>query len=172
MNIRIRQASAEDAAAIVKIGAATFIEAFAAFNTTEGIQDYISKNFYEEKILEELNCPGSVFFLAFDADTVIGYTKLNTGDAQTEPQGADALEIERIYVSAAYYGKAVGQLLMDTGINYARQAGYRRIWLGVWEENQRALAFYRKVGFVPFGTHVFTIGKSDQTDIMMQQILA
>lgn len=172
MNINIRQATVNDAAQLLHIATTTFTEAFAAQNTEEDLRDYLQKHLYLEKIREELEHPGATFFLAFDGEDLIGYTKLNSGAAQTEPQGDDALEIERIYILAAYYGKDVGRQLLDTGFRYARDKGYKKIWLGVWEENQRALAFYKKEGFEAFGEHVFMLGASKQTDMLMQRMLA
>ncbi|MBP7822091.1 MAG: GNAT family N-acetyltransferase, partial [Saprospiraceae bacterium] len=99
---------------------------------------------------------------------VIGYLKLNFGSSQTELQDEKALEIERIYVSKEYHGKSVGQLLYDMAIQIAKQKNADYVWLGVWEENPRAINFYKKNGFVAFDKHIFKLGDDEQTDIMMK----
>jgi ribosomal protein S18 acetylase RimI-like enzyme len=101
-------------------------------------------------------------------EKVIGYLKLNMGISQTELKDNDALEIERIYVLKAFQGKKVGQLLFDKAITIAKELQVAYVWLGVWEENKRAIQFYTKNGFVEFDQHVFVLGDEPQTDIMMK----
>jgi len=109
--------------------------------------------------------PGNEFL---KTDTVIGYLKLNFGESQTELKGDKALEIERIYVLKEFHGKKVGQLLYDKAIQVATETKADYVWLGVWEENPRAIAFYKKNGFVEFDKHIFRLGDEEQTDIMMK----
>jgi ribosomal protein S18 acetylase RimI-like enzyme len=101
----------------------------------------------------------------------VGYLKINIGDAQTEKKDLNAFEIERIYVDSAFLGKKIGQLLFQKAIDLAKQKKVAYVWLGVWEENHRALAFYNKNGFIPFDKHIFKLGNDEQTDIMMKLIL-
>lgn len=79
-----------------------------------------------------------------------------------------ALEIERIYVLSEYHGKRIGQLLYEKAMQIAKQSNADYIWLGVWEENPRAISFYKKNGFVEFDKHIFKLGDDEQTDIMMK----
>jgi len=102
---------------------------------------------------------------------IIGYIKLNVGEAQTDIKDNNALEIERIYVLKAFHGKKVGQLLYDTAIQIAMQEGVIYLWLGVWENNPRAISFYKKNGFAEFDKHVFMLGMDQQIDIMMKKVL-
>jgi ribosomal protein S18 acetylase RimI-like enzyme len=99
---------------------------------------------------------------------VIGYLKLNVGASQTEVKDNDAIEIERIYVLKSFQGKRVGQLLFDKAIQIAKEQNAEFVWLGVWEENKKAIQFYTKNGFVEFDQHVFVLGDEAQTDIMMK----
>ena len=99
---------------------------------------------------------------------MIGYLKINVGQAQTELKDEQALEIERIYVLQQYHGKKVGQLLFEKAIAMAHQMSKSYVWLGVWEENRRALQFYKKNGFIEFDQHIFKLGDDEQTDIMMK----
>lgn len=102
----------------------------------------------------------------------MGYLKLNTAHAQTEPQAADALEIERIYVLSSYHGGGVGQALYHHAMSVAEDRKASYVWLGVWEHNHRALRFYEKNGFIAFGTHIFQLGNDQQTDILMKKSVA
>ena len=105
---------------------------------------------------------------AFQENEVIGYLKINHGQSQTELKDATAMEIERIYVLKEFHGKNIGQLLFEKAIALAIQKNANYVWLGVWEENPRAINFYKKNGFVEFDKHIFVLGDDEQTDIMMR----
>ena len=132
------------------------------------MQKYLEEGFSAEKLSAELNDNNSVFYFAILDGKAIGYLKLNFGQSQTELQDDKALEIERIYVSREFQGKKVGQILYDKAIQVAQQNKADYVWLGVWEKNPRAIAFYKKNGFVEFDKHVFKLGDDEQTDIMMK----
>lgn len=167
----VRKASLADLEQIKQTGRETFFEAFAESNTEADMQHYLDTNFSSEKLQAELLNPDSLFFLAYNGETPIGYLKLNTGAAQTDVKEDVSIEIERIYVKGAYHGKKVGQLLCDTALEIARELEKEYIWLGVWEENARAIRFYEKNGFVAFDTHLFRLGTDEQTDILMKKTL-
>lgn len=154
-----------------QIGRQTFAETFSSSNSEENIENYLKEGFSAEKLEKELSCEGSQFYFALLDNEVIGYLKLNAGQSQTELRDDAALEIERIYVLGAYHGKKVGQLLYDKAIEVAKRSGAEYVWLGVWEENPRAIRFYEKNGFVAFDKHVFKLGGEEQTDLMMKKVL-
>ncbi len=135
------------------------------------MQEYLDKSFSTEKLAQELNAPDSQFFLAWNEDNPVGYLKVNTGKAQTELQDNASMEIERIYVKSSHHGKNVGQLLYDKALEIAHQEKKQYLWLGVWEENLRAVNFYKKNGFVTFDKHIFRLGSEEQTDLMMRKNL-
>jgi len=121
------------------------------------------------KICAQLSCPESIFYFVYvDIDIPIAYLKLNWGTAQTEQYDDDPMEIERIYVLNQYQGKGIGQLLMNKAISVALSKHKKYIWLGVWEKNTKAIAFYKKLGYVIFSEHEFMLGKERQTDIIMK----
>nr|WP_294862472.1 GNAT family N-acetyltransferase [uncultured Fluviicola sp.] len=166
--IRTRKIGVEDLEKLQKIGKQTFEEAFSEFNSEENMKTYLETGFSKEKLSAELEDNNSEFYFALLEDEVIGYLKVNFGESQTELKDLNALEIERIYVSKAFLGKGVGQILYDRAIERAKQKNATYIWLGVWEENPRAISFYRKNGFVAFDQHLFKLGDDEQTDILMK----
>ena len=167
----IRAISISDLAQLQKIGKTTFAETFTEHNTKEDLDKYLEESFSNEKLNSELNNPHSSFYFAEIENNVVGYLKINFGASQTELKDNEALEIERIYVLQAYHGKKIGQLLYNKAIEIAKEHKANYVWLGVWEENHRALQFYKKNGFVPFDTHIFKLGNDEQTDIMMKLAL-
>ncbi|WP_326983541.1 GNAT family N-acetyltransferase [Chryseobacterium sp. MYb264] len=171
-SITIKKASIEDLETIQNIGRETFYETFAEHNSEEQIQQYLTESFASEKVINELNDPDSQFFIAYEAEDPIGYLKVNSGKAQTELQDETSLEIERIYVKSSHHGKKIGQLLYDKALEIALQEKKKYLWLGVWEENLRAVNFYKKNGFIEFAQHIFRLGNDEQTDLMMKKVLA
>lgn len=171
MSYTIRNVRVEDLVLLQTIGRQTFTETFAAVNSAENLAQYLEQSFSNDKINAELTNTASAFYFAEDDGHVIGYLKLNVGKAQTELKDEHALEIERIYVLRQYHGKKVGQLLYEKAIEVAGQMGKTYVWLGVWEENKRALQFYKKNGLVAFDKHIFRLGDDEQTDIMMRLAL-
>ena len=167
----IRPASISDLGLVQQIGRETFYETFAESNSESDMQKYLDKSFNAEKIASELINPDSHFFLAMEGQTPIGYLKLNTGPAQTDIRDNAAIEIERIYVKSNFHGKKVGQLLYDKALETALALEKEYIWLGVWEENPKAIRFYEKNGFEAFDTHVFVVGTDEQIDILMKKRL-
>jgi len=166
--IEIKKASLSDLEVLQIISIQTFSETFAEVNTPENIENYNRESFNLEKLTSEITNPNSQFFIAYSDSEPIGYLKINFGDAQTEILNDHALEIHRIYVLQAFHGKKVGQLLLDKAIDVAQQSTADYIWLGVWEENHRALQFYTKNGFITFDTHIFILGEEKQTDLLMK----
>ncbi|MEY2834465.1 MAG: hypothetical protein RLZZ557_127 [Bacteroidota bacterium] len=154
--------------ALREIGISCFVETFAEINTAENMEKYLRESFSIEKLSAELSHPDSRFFIALEGTIVIGYLKVNEGAAQTEQKLEHSLEIERIYVLKDYHGKRVGQLLMDKALSEARAGKFERVWLGVWENNHRAIRFYEKNGFETFDTHLFHLGNDVQTDLLMK----
>ena len=153
------------------IGKQTFLETFTEGNSEENMKKYLEEGFAEEKLLSELQNPNAEFYFATSEGDVIGYLKLNFGDSQTELKDNSALEIERIYVLKDYHGKGVGQLLYKKALVIAQMKKVSYVWLGVWEENPRAISFYKKNGFMEFDKHIFKLGDDEQTDIMMKLVL-
>jgi ribosomal protein S18 acetylase RimI-like enzyme len=167
-NIEIRKVMLSDLESLQIIGSKTFTETFAAVNTAENLSSYITQSFNSEQLTKELTNPESSFYFAILDTVIIAYLKINFGEAQTEFTDKTALEIHRIYVLQEYQGKKVGQLFLDYVIVLAKKSEIEYIWLGVWEENHKALGFYAKNGFVEFDKHVFTLGDDLQTDLLLK----
>jgi len=167
-NIEIKKVSLSDIYQIQSIGRQTFFETFAETNTESDMAKYLDENFSIEKLTNEITTPNSEFYFASVGDQVVGYLKVNSGSAQTELKDQNTFELERIYVLKEFQGKRVGQILYDTALNLAKSAKADHLWLGVWENNHRALRFYEKNGFTEFNRHIFKLGDDLQTDIMMR----
>ena len=166
--ISIRTIGIEDVVALQKIARETFSETFTDYNDQDNLKNYLDEKFTIVKLSEELVNPHSTFYFAQIGNEVVGYLKTNIGEAQTELKDLNAFEIERIYVLQTYHGKKVGQLLIDKALQEAKKTTCTYAWLGVWEENHRAIRFYSKNGFIKFDTHIFKMGDDEQKDWLMK----
>lgn len=169
--IEVRKAGPEDLEQLQAIARETFFETYSAHNTEENMQKYLEDDFGTSRLKAELQNPDSQFYFASLNGKIIGYLKLNSGNAQTELKDSNAMEIERIYVSKDFHGKKVGQVLYEKAFEAAKDSKASYLWLGVWEENPKAIRFYQKNGFEEFGKHVFWLGSDEQTDLMMKKTL-
>jgi ribosomal protein S18 acetylase RimI-like enzyme len=169
--IEIRKATIKDIYPLQTISKQTFLETFSASNSVDDMTAYLDEHFSVEQLLSELINDNSEFHFATLHNDIIGYLKINFGEAQTELQDSRAIEIERIYVLKTFHGKHVGQHLIEKAIQISKIRKAEYIWLGVWEENERAIGFYTKNGFKAFDTHLFRLGNDEQTDIMMKLVL-
>jgi len=164
----IRPATPEDAGLLEEMGATTFRDAFGAQNTPENMDAYLAASFSAEIQAAELADPSSAFVIAEDEGVAVGYAKLTEGPAPAAVAGQRPIEVVRIYARREWIGRKVGALLMQTCLDVAREKGCDVLWLGVWEHNPRAIAFYRRWGFVAVGEHTFQLGSEPQRDVLMQ----
>lgn len=167
----MRKCNLQDLEALREISIETFSDTFAADNTEEDLVTYLERAYSKEQLLSELKNPDSFFYFIYLDGNLAGYLKLNTDLAQTEEMGAEALEVERVYVRTAFKRRGLGKQLIDFAIETARESNKRAIWLGVWEHNDKALAFYKSLGFEQTGTHSFFMGDDEQTDFVMTKRL-
>ncbi|MEZ4820807.1 MAG: GNAT family N-acetyltransferase [Bdellovibrionota bacterium] len=165
----MQKCTVEDAEQLSQISELTFRQAFAAQNTPENMDDYVDKAFHVAQLQNELKHPHAQFFCMRAQDRMIAYLKINVESAQTEFQSSDALEIERVYVLATHQGQGLGKVLMDKAFQIARQQERTYVWLGVWDRNPKAIAFYKHLGFEVVDQHVFVLGDENQIDLIMQK---
>lgn len=168
----VRLATVDDAHTLTVIGAKTFHDTFAPFNTAENMRLYMDKTFTVNQLESELQDVNATFLLAQEGERVVGYAKLHTGKNPPELNETNSIEIERIYSCKEYIGKKVGKTLMQASLEIAAERGFETVWLGVWEHNPRAILFYEKCGFKIFGSHLFRLGTDLQTDLLMKKKLS
>jgi ribosomal protein S18 acetylase RimI-like enzyme len=150
----------------------TYDDSFRHLNTPATMEAYLEKAFAREKLEGELHDPRSEFYFLERDGEIAGYMKVNEGEAQSDLRDPDGLEVERIYVTREAQGKGLGKSMLEAAERIARRKGKRYMWLGVWEKNVNAIAFYRRMGFREAGVHDFYMGEERQTDFMMRKEVA
>jgi ribosomal protein S18 acetylase RimI-like enzyme len=163
----IRRATLADAAPLAEFGARTFRDTFAADNTPEDMDAYLSASFGPDIQRAQLSDPRVIVIIAEIDAALAGYAMLSSGEVPECIASSSAVELVRLYAAKEWLGRGVGDALMGACLDAAR--GYETIWLGVWERNHRAQAFYRRWGFRLAGTHAFLLGDDRQTDLVMER---
>lgn len=164
----IEMAQSTDVNTIRDLSIATFAETFASLNTEEDMEQYNERHFSTDELQREIDNPDSTFVVAKVDGVPAGYMKVNVGDAQTEEMLGNRMEVQRLYILRQYKRNGLGTRFMHTAFDMARAQGKSVIWLGVWERNDAAIAFYKRMGFVQFGSHDFVLGDDRQTDLLME----
>jgi len=168
-NLVIRRGGLRDAELLAELGARTFAETFAVDNTPDNMAAYLAVAFAPQQLAADLVDPCCLFQIAETDGLAVGYAMLRNGAAPEQVAGERPIELVRLYVSRDNLGSGVGAALMQACIDEAKRGGHQILWLGVWEHNIRAQAFYRKWNFREVGTHLFQLADDPQTDLLMQR---
>jgi diamine N-acetyltransferase len=169
--LTVRRANLNDAGLLAELGARTFFDTFATDNSPEDMAAHLAASFNPAQQTLELNDPASTFFIAEVGGLAAGYALLHAGEPAEGIKGPKPVELLRLYVLREWLGLGVGEALMRTCMDEARRVGHETIWLGVWEQNGRAQAFYRKWNFCEVGEHIFQLGSDPQRDLLLERAL-
>ncbi|MGG3311210.1 GNAT family N-acetyltransferase [Paenibacillus lautus] len=167
MTLTIRKCTSEDLGLLQDISIETFNETFRDQNSPEIMKTYLERAFNINQLEIEVSNTASEFYFIYYNGEIAGYLKVNIHDAQTEMMGNDSLEIERIYIKGQYQKHGLGKFLLNKAMEIAMERNKKSIWLGVWERNENAIAFYKNMGFVQTGSHSFYMGNEEQKDFIM-----
>lgn len=170
--IEIRPATVADAAALAEIGARIFKDTFGPDNTAEDMAAYLAKSFSEKLQRAEIEDKARRIFLAWHGQEVAGYAQLWMESFDPAVQGPKPIRLNRLHVDKSWHGKGIAQALMQTCLDTSVKLGFETIWLGVWERNARAIAFYHKFDFQKVGEQTFVLGEDVQQDWVMARSLS
>ena len=171
-SITIRRAGVRDAEALAAIAEATFRATFGAENTAEDMDAFCRARYGVAVQTAEIANPNRITLLCEHDRKLIGFAQLRFGEAPRCVIAHAPGEIQRLYVAEAFHGLGAAHQLMKESLTEMSSRKRDVVWLGVWERNFRATAFYRKFGFVEVGDHVFTLGTDNQRDIVMARVVS
>jgi GNAT superfamily N-acetyltransferase len=166
MSATIRPAHRTDAQRLSAFARRTFDETFSDQNTPEDMSLYLSSAFSDARQLAELDDPDTTTLVMEHETRLIAYAQLHVGDPPSCVPDQRAIELVRFYVDRTHHGRGVAQTLMEATLAAANGRA-KTMWLGVWERNARAIAFYSKWRFVDVGSHTFMLGTDRQLDRIM-----
>jgi ribosomal protein S18 acetylase RimI-like enzyme len=167
--IAYRDAGAADAEAIAAFAERTFTETFGHLYPPEDLTAYVAAKYRVDVVAAEIADPDVRYVLALRAGAIVGYSKLGVVDMDVD--ATDALELHRLYVDTSVKGSGVAKALMDDGLAWARGKGARVMFLSVWENNERAQAFYKRYGFEHVKEHKFMVGRVADRDFIWRLAL-
>lgn len=171
MAINITRCKSDQLNVLRAISMETYRDTFEDSNSEALLQQYFQSALSAEKLSSELSVIGSYFYFINVDHTVAGFLKVNIGEAQSDDIDKNSLEIERFYIRKKYLRQGLGKVLMQFAYDLAGKLGKPSVWLGVWENNQRALAFYQSLGYYKIGEHPFDMGGDIQTDLLLKKDL-
>jgi ribosomal protein S18 acetylase RimI-like enzyme len=168
----IRLGQAADSSALAELAARTFREAFGADNRPQDLALHLAQAYGPAVQARELADPGVTTLVVEVEGHLAGYAQLRAGPVPPGVTGPAPLELWRFYIGGRWHGKGMAQALMERVVEEAGRREARTLWLGVWERNERAKAFYRKCGFEDQGSQIFLVGTDPQTDRIMVRPVA
>ncbi len=170
MNWSIREARKDDCEHLALIGAATFLETFAGVLSGAAIVAHCQCE-HSADAYAQLFDKGARAWLALlqPGDAPVGFALLAPADLPGMREGD--VELKRIYALSRFHGTGLGAGLMDVSVAGAHEAAAKRLLLGVYAENHRAIAFYRKKGFDQIATRQFNVGGNDYDDVVLARDL-
>ena len=171
MTMSEKKCAIDELQILQKISIETFNETFKEQNSPENIKTYLDRAFNLKQLEKELSNNNSEFYFVYYNDEIAGYLKVNINEAQSEEMREDSLEIERIYIKREFQKYGLGKYLLNKAMEIAIEHNKKKIWLGVWDKNDNAIAFYKKMGFVQTGAHSFYMGDEEQIDYIMSKTL-
>lgn len=166
----VRRATTADAAALSSFGRRVYHDTFAADNNPADLADYLDNAYTEDRQRAEIVDPEMDTLLLERDGVLAAFAQLRPGTEESV-KGAHPIELWRFYVDPAWHGRGVAADLIAAAEGAARARGAQTLWLGVWERNTRAQAFYRKHGFTVAGSHIFWMGSDPQRDLIMLKAL-
>lgn len=165
--LEIKLAREKDADTLAELSTRTFVETFIHDNKKEDIDQYVASTFGPDKQFLEIRDPNRHIEIAWSDNRAVGFVHLAESEPDASVTGPKPVELLRLYVDSRWHGQGIGSALMNRGIEIARREGFQTLWLGVWERNFKAQAFYHKYQFEKVGSHIFAVGTDEQIDWIM-----
>ncbi len=167
----LRIATPADIDTLSTLGARTFRETYRTISDPTEVDDYAATHFTRAKVEGWLATPASCTLIARADGVDAGYAHLRRGAVANCVEDRGAVELSRLYLLASAQGRGIGAALLRRALAAAAALGGRTLWLGVYDRNRRAIAFYEGQGFRPVGTHGFEFGGRLYTDPVMARAI-
>jgi ribosomal protein S18 acetylase RimI-like enzyme len=173
-NIHVRACAQGDEHALALVGQATFLEAFAGVLSGEDILLHCATQ-HAPAIYKSWLVDGRarVWLAEIEpGNAPVGYLVVAPASLPLSDLRDADIEVKRIYLLHRVQGTGLGKRLMQEAIGHAVRVGSRRLLLGVYGRNDRAIAFYERLGFTRVGTRRFRVGNHDYDDLILGLDLA
>ena len=164
----IKKATLKDASLLSKLSTAAFLPAHGHSAPKEIIDRYIDINFSKKNFIIELSNSTFQYHLIYYKTKIAGFSKVIFNSENKSISGKNVTKMERLYLLKECYGLGLGKDLLNFNATLAREHKQAGIWLFVWIENLKAIAFYKKMGFQKVGKHDFVLSptKTNPNDVL------
>ena len=162
--LTISLGTVSDAQQLAEFAARSFQETFDADNNPEDMQAHLSANYGPKQQAAELADPKVTTILARSNRELVAYAQVRRSTPPPCVTHAAPIELHRLYVDRKAHGSGLASKLMQAIHEAAYDFDGRHIWLGVWEHNPRAIAFYKKNDFADVGSTIYMVGPDEQVD--------
>lgn len=170
-DILIQPPRLTDVSALSSLARRVFVNTYGRAIPNEVLVRYLEKAFSIEQLSADAQDKDAQILLAWQQDTLAGFSRLEPNAPPAPVSSESAIELSKLYVADEFQRQGVGTKLMEHSIGRAIRLGYKFLWLFVWEQNARAIAFYKKCGFDAVGSHDLYIGEALFKDLVMQKRL-
>ena len=153
----ITKATVEDVRLLVDIGRASFIESHGSSAAEQEINTYVNEKYNSEVLHQELSDPKNIYYVIYHDEQPAGFSKIVLDSPRKEIKQSNVTKLERIYLLKKFYGLKLGAELFNFNLSLSTNNNQSGMWLLVWEKNERAIAFYCKVGFTIIGKGDFRL---------------
>ena len=170
--LRVRPGTADDALNIAALATQVFLDTYA----TEGVFRHLALEAFTEYSVEAFNArlkePERRFVVAEVAGGLIGFAEV-LALPQSAPVGSvSGAQLVRLYVQPQAQGSGVGRALIEAAETLTTSQSLEALWLTAWEHNDRALAFYARVGYEDLGPSTYTcVGETYGTRVLAKRLV-
>jgi diamine N-acetyltransferase len=169
--IEIRPLALQELPQLRELAIKTYRDTFAASTSEKDLIGFFNEAYTLPQFEKEYYEQAAQYLLAWEGDTLVGFLRWRLSNEVEQYLGKNTLEVHRLYVHTHHKGKKIGSALMTAALDYATEKKFEWIWLGVWERNFSAQAFYKSYGFEKFSQHVFLVGDDPQIDWLLKKKL-
>jgi len=153
----IIKATEDHAQLLADIGKVSFIESHGTSAVPEEINKYVTEKYNPDVLKQELTGPKNIYYILYHDKQPAGFSKIIFNVPHPDIPQQNVTKLERIYLLKEFYGLKLGNELFNFNLELSKNKDQAGMWLYVWEENYRAIAFYEKLGFKVLGSGDFKL---------------
>lgn len=168
---QVRVATETDAAALARLGTATFIETFGPMYQAADLAAFLAGYRSEAAYARLLSDPTICVALAFlrDRPEPVGYVVAGPCKLPVDDLEPTAGEVRELYVLAAYQKHKMGTQLLGWALDWLERQRRVPLYIGVYSENVGAQRLYGRFGFRKVGEYDFPVGQHIDREFILRR---
>ncbi|AXT52893.1 GNAT family N-acetyltransferase [Aquimarina sp. BL5] len=147
-----------------------YIQTYAVDGVTFEFANFITKRFSPELIETIIKENPSRLIIAYHNGNPIGVAEI-IYNSNCPIRKIAIPELNKLYVLERFYGNGIGYGLMNQAEKEVRESGFNEFNLEVYIKNDRAIAFYKRQGYVSIGNVDFPMESNTYENLVMNKVL-